>query len=75
MVWVRRDFKAHAVLIPCHGQGCYPPAQAAEDSIQPVPEQLQGWGIHSFSGQLISAPQRPFIENFSLNTFSKSPFF
>ena len=29
-----------------------PPAQAAQGPIQPSLEHLQGWGTHSFSGQL-----------------------
>jgi len=37
---------------PCYGQGCHPPAQAAQGPIQPGLEHLQGWGTHSFSGQL-----------------------
>jgi len=35
----------------CHGQGCPPPDQASQDPIQPILENLQGWGIHNFSGQ------------------------
>jgi len=40
---------------PCHRQGCQPPYltldQAVQDPIQPGLEHLQGWGIHSHSGQ------------------------
>jgi len=45
---------------PCHRQGCQPPHlildQAAQGSIQPGFEHLQGWGIHSLSGQPVPAP-------------------
>ena len=36
---------------PCYVQGCQPADQAAQSHIQPGPECLQGWGIHSFLGQ------------------------
>jgi len=52
MAWVGKNLKAHAVPTHCHGQGCYPPAQAAQGPIQAGLEQLQGWGTHSFSGQM-----------------------
>ena len=35
MVWVGRDLKNHPVLLPCHGQGPHPPAQAAASPVQP----------------------------------------
>jgi len=35
MARVGRDLKAHAVPTACRGQGCHPPAQAAQGSIQP----------------------------------------
>ena len=35
----------------CLGQGCLPPAQASQGSIQPGLEHLQGWGTHSFPVQ------------------------
>jgi len=42
----------------CHRQGHQPPrlipAQAAQGPIQPGLEHLQGWGIHSLSGPLLS---------------------
>ena len=43
---------------PCRMQGHQPPrlipAQAAQGPIQPGLEHLQGWGIHSLSGPLLS---------------------
>jgi len=54
MAWVGRKLKDHPVSIPCHGQGCQPPEQAAQSHIQPGLECLQGWGIHSLSGQPVS---------------------
>jgi len=41
MPWASRDLKAHAVPTPCHGQGCRPPAQAAQGPIQPGLENLR----------------------------------
>jgi len=46
-----RDLKAHMVPTPCCRQGYHPPARAVQGPIQPGLEHLQGWGIHSFSGQ------------------------
>jgi len=44
---------------PCHGWGCHPPAQGAQGPIQPALVCLQGWGIHSFSGQVVLVPTHP----------------
>jgi len=46
MPWDERGLKDHPVLTSCHGQGCPPPAQAAQGPIQPGLECLQTWGIH-----------------------------
>ena len=35
---------------PCHGQGCPPPAQAAQGPIQPGFEHFQGWGTTASLG-------------------------
>jgi len=51
MAYVRRDFKAHLVPAPCHGQGCHTVDQAAQGPIQPGFECLQGWSICNLSGQ------------------------
>jgi len=48
---------------PCHGQGCQPLDQAAQDPISPGPECLQRWGIHSFSGQPVPAPHPPLCKS------------
>jgi len=47
MVSFGRDPKEHPVPTPCCGQGHPPEDQAAQGL-----EHLQGWGTHSFSGQL-----------------------
>ena len=56
--------KGHPVATPCRGQHCHTPHQAAQGPIQPVPEHLQGWGIHSFSGQ----PHHPLSKAFAFMT-------
>ena len=33
--------------------------QDAQGPIQPSLEHLQGWGIHSFSGQIVPVPHHP----------------
>ena len=40
---------------PCRGQGCPPPAQAAQGPIQPGLERLQGWGTTASLGSCASA--------------------
>jgi len=60
MAWVGRDLKDHwaSTFLPQAG----PPAshlildQAVQNPIQPSLEHLQGWGIHSLSGQPVPAP-------------------
>jgi len=42
MAWVGRDLKDLPVPTLCCGQGCLPPAQAAQGSIQPALECFQG---------------------------------
>ena len=39
---------------PSHGQGCPPPAQAAQSPIQPGLECLQGWGTTASLGSCVS---------------------
>ena len=57
MAWVEKDHNDHRVSTPPrYMQGCQPPDQAAQSHIQPGPECLQGWGIHSLLGQ----PVTPF---------------
>ena len=53
---------------PCHGQGCHPAAQAAQGFIQPRLECLQGWGTHSFSGQLCQCLTHFWIDKFLLTS-------
>jgi len=45
VAWIGRDLKVHPVPTPCCRQGCHPPAKAAQGSIPPGLEPLQGWGI------------------------------
>jgi len=41
----------------CHGQGCHPPAQAAQGPIQPGLEHLRGWGTAApLSGSASASP-------------------
>jgi len=56
---VGRDLKYHPAPTPCHRQGCYPPAQAAQGPIQAGLDCLQGCSIHSFSGQPVPVPHHP----------------
>jgi len=74
MAWVGRDLKDHEAPTPCCRQGHQPPyliqGQAAQGPIQPGLEHLQGWSIHSLSGQ----PFQHFttILEFSLDIQPKS---
>jgi len=54
-VWVGRDLNTHPIPIPGHGQGCSPPAQAAQSPIQPGLEHLQRWGTTASLGSCASA--------------------
>ena len=60
---------------PCHRQGCHPAAQAAQDPIQPGLEGLQGWGTHSFYGQLCQRCTALSVKNFSLTSTINFPTF
>jgi len=54
---------------PCYVQGRQPADQAAQSHIQPGPECLQGWGIHSLLGQ----PVHPLGEKIPPNIQPKPP--
>jgi len=79
MVWVGRDLKAHPVSTPCHGQGCHPPAQAAQGPIQPGLECLQRWGTTAWLGTLChglathSVNYFPLIADLNFPSFSLKP--
>ena len=64
---------------PCYRQGCQPPHfildQAAQGPIQPGLEHLQGWGIHSLSGQLFQHLTTLIVKNFPLISKLKLPSF
>ena len=54
-------------VLPCHGQGHYPLDQVAQGLIQPHLRHLQGWDIHSLSGQPVPVPHCSTSEEFLLN--------
>ena len=68
MAWVEKDPHpfAHPVPTPCYVQGRQPAAQAAQSHIQPGPECLQGWGIHSLLGQPVQCVTTLWRKNFLL---------
>jgi len=47
--WTGLESPSSSISLPW--AGCYTPYQAAQASILSGLEHLQGWGIHSFSGQ------------------------
>ena len=75
MAWVGRDPKDHQVPNPHHRHGHQPPDllldEAAQGSIQPGFEHLQGWGIHSLSGQPVPAPYHSLCEEYPPDIHSK----
>jgi len=60
---------------PCHRHGHQPPDmvldQAAQGLNQPDLEHLQGWGIHSLSGQPVPAPYCSLCKELPPNIQSK----
>lgn len=38
--------------------------QVAQDPIQPVLQQFQGWNVHHFSGKRVPVPQHPHNKEF-----------
>lgn len=50
------------------GQNCHPASQAAQAPIQPG---LQGWSVHSLTGQPVSVPQHPMSKKIFPNTSPK----
>ena len=74
MAGVGKDLKDHPVPAPCHGQGCPPPAQAAQGPIQPGFECLQGWGTTASLGSCASSSP-PFLKNFFLKTLIRRVLF
>ena len=54
-------------------QGRQPPDQAAQSHIQPDLECLQGWGIHSLSGQPVPVHHHPLSEKLPPNILPKPP--
>ena len=79
MARVGRDHKDHEAPIPQCRQGHQPPHlilyQAAQDPIQPGLEHLQGWGIHSLSGQLFQHLTTLIVKNFPLTSNLNLPSF
>jgi len=79
MTWVGRDLKDDPVPNLLLWADYHPPAQAAQDLIQPDLQHLQGWGIHSFSGQSMPVPHHsvknlPLTTHVSLPSFTLEPF-
>jgi len=66
MAWVEKDHNDHLVSTPCCVQGRQPAAQAAQSHIQPGPECLQGWDIHSLLGQPVQCITTLWVKNFLL---------
>lgn len=52
---LKRDLNDHLVSDTCHGQGCLPPAQVAQDPIQPSLKHLQNPPFTAFLGGTASA--------------------
>ena len=48
--------------------GCLPPGQAARGPFQPGCGHLQGWGIHSFLGNLLQCLTTHWVKNFFFNS-------
>ena len=57
-----RDYNRSAV-----GKGYLPLDFVGQSPTQPGLEYLQGWGIHSFSGQPVPGPHCPLSKEFLLN--------
>jgi len=69
------SLKDHSFPTPHLGQGCPPPAQAAQGPIQPGLECIQFWGIHSVSGQMCQCFTTPWVKNFLLTSNLNLPSF
>jgi len=63
-------FKNTQFQSPCHWQVCHPSDQAAQGSIQPGLECLQGWSIHSLSGQPFPVSLHPLSKKFSFSNLN-----
>lgn len=63
LVLVGRHLKDQLQL-PAMGHGDLPLDQVAQDPIQPVLQNFQGWDIHHFSGQHVPVPQHPHNKEF-----------
>jgi len=72
MAWVERGPEDHP---PCHRQHHQFPDlvldQAAQGPIQPGIEHLQGWSIHSLSGQPVPAPHHSLCKELPPDIQSK----
>jgi len=71
MAWVGRNPRVIKFQTRCHRQGHQPPDvaldQDAQGPIQPGLEHLQGWGIHSLSGQPVPASHHLHGKELSLS--------
>jgi len=57
--WLRLEGTLKNIQFETLCQGCQPPDQVAQGLIQHGLQYLQGWGTHSFSGQLCQCPSTP----------------
>lgn len=68
MAWVGRDCKDLQIPAPRCRQGCQildqAPDQISQVPIHPGHERLQGWSIHSPSGQPVPAHHHPLSRKF-----------
>ena len=67
MTCVETDTEDHITPTPWHEQSCQKLDQAAQHTMQTGPEYLQGWGIHTFSGQPVPVPHPPLNTEFLTN--------
>ena len=79
MVWVQEDLKDDQVPASLCQLLDHVLDQAAQGPIQPGLEHLQGWAIHSFSGQqcqyltILLVKNFPLTSNLNLPSFSLTP--
>ena len=62
VIWVGGELNVISFKLMC--QGCVPLDQAARDPIWPDLEHFHGWGICSFSGQLVPVHHRSLSKGF-----------
>ena len=73
MAWVGRNFRDHPAPTPLPWAGLPPATPSCPVPTKPGPEHLQGWSIHTFSGQPVPVPHHPLSEEFPPDIQSKPP--